>query len=333
MPHPSRAAPTHALAWLNLQADEVLDACLVHLPDTDLAHFATAYRQATDGLAPPGRRSTQALAHRLANQCHLRLRGAPASGPWIERLVQAPHGLEFDAQDWATMHAQRQTLRPKLDVAHAHFLEQDYAPHLNVPQGNTAAILAFDALSRGAMTLPLDHAHPVEEGTHFCPLPLKEAGAQALTWATFFEPCLQDTLIAQVIVGTALGFVGETAAAERWLNLGLLQNIDGWLDPTAGDRSKTFYGLLRRHQTMPEESLAWLDAAALATGSTVLLGSTKQARGRARPSFAALSMAHTRHPHWPLMTLIKTSSYERSTQALWAKQIGFAALAQALTID
>lgn len=329
-PRPTQSPSIHALTWLNLQADEVIDACLGHLPGNDLAHLATAYRQGIAALAPPTSRGAQALGHRLADQCHRRLKGAHGSGPWIEQLVQASQVLDFDAQEWATMHARRQDLKPTLDVTHARFLAGHYAPHRAVPQDNTAAVLALDALSRGAAMLPLGQAQHFEAGNKFSPLPLKEAGAEALVWATFFAPSLQDTLIAHVIVGTALSFMGETRAAERWLNLGLLQNLDAWLDPSDGDASKTFYGPMRRHSTMPEESLAWLNAAALATGSTVLLASSEQARSRTNPSLAAFNMSHTRHPRWPLMTMMDTSTFDKADQALWARRHGFAALGQAL---
>jgi hypothetical protein len=89
---------------------------------------------------------------------------------------------------------------------------------------------------------------------------------------------LQDTLLAHLIVGTALSYVGQIGAAETLLGHAVATRLPEALAPGQGDRGHPFFAELNGHATSPWHSLAMLKVAALEGDSAVLYEICRRAK-------------------------------------------------------
>lgn len=154
-----------------------------------------------------------------------------------------------------------------------------------MPKDNTTAILAIDQLDDASPMRDVDWNNVgIGRPSWQQQQDRRISGYAALLLASSFSEPMQHSLLAHVIVSTALAFVGmETAAidvAREAVQVRLPQDL---LQDSSRNQPLS-YGYLRGHDTAPgQQAIVWLKAAALAADAPELAALQAQGEEMLQP--------------------------------------------------
>lgn len=261
-----------ALQWLTRQAPDIMDACLNHLDGKDHAALASAWVQAADAVAQP----RTLMTSRLAAASHRHFDESIAPGPLCQAVVRGLGTMDatpYDATHWLRLPQWRDGLLRERDDEHREALTKKiYRPTDKVSRDNTAAIMALDRLDAAS---PCHDAIALRNGVAGSLFKRRQnariAGFEALLLASSFSAAMQGTLVAHVIVGIALAYVGHKEQAIAVLKEAVDVRLPKAIKLERDDGAHPFFGVLRGHSTSPgQQAMLWMNSAALAADAPEL---------------------------------------------------------------